>query len=48
VGGATFAGRYTADDFGSVFGASFRVEGAFFSGDALNDEARVFVNQNSH
>ena len=43
VGGATFTGRYTADDFGSVFGASLGVEGAFLAGDSLNNQARIFI-----
>ena len=43
VDGAAFAGRDTADDLGAVFGAALRVKGAFFAGNALDDEAGVFA-----
>ena len=48
VGGAAFAGRDAADDFGAVFGAALRVEGSFFAGDSLHDEARIFIDQDRH
>ena len=40
---ATLARRHTADHLGAVVAATLRVEQAFFAGDALNDQASVFV-----
>ena len=45
---STLAGRDAADNVGAVFGAALGVEGAFFAGESLNDQARIFIYQNRH
>ena len=46
--GAAFTGRYTAHDLRAVLGTAFSVEGALAAGDALHDQAGVFVAQYCH
>jgi hypothetical protein len=45
---ATFTGRYSTDDVRPIFDHLLRMERAFLAGDALDDEARIFVNENAH
>ena len=45
---AALAGRDAADDVGAVGDRLLRVEGAFLAGEALNDQACVFVDQYAH
>ena len=44
---ATFAGSHAANDVGPVLDHLLRMEGAFFAGDALDDEASRFINKNA-
>src|SRR6267142_2368201 len=46
--GAAFAGGDAADDIRSVLDHLLRVEGAFAAGEALDEQARFFVNENAH
>src|SRR6266850_1394661 len=46
--GATFARSDTANHVRAVFDHLLCVEGAFATGEALDDETRFFVNQNAH
>jgi hypothetical protein len=48
VFGATFTRRYAADDVRSILDHLLRMERAFLAGNALHDEARIFVNENAH
>ena len=41
-------GRDAGDDVGAVFGALLGVESARFSGDALDEQARVFIDEDGH
>ncbi len=44
---AALAGRHAADDVGAVVHHLLGVERALGAGDALHDEARIFVNENA-
>ena len=48
VGCAAFAGSHASDDVGTVFGAAFGVEGAFFARKTLNNQSSILINQNRH
>ena len=48
VGCAALAGSYATNDLGAVFSATHRVKGAFFAGNALNDESSVLIYQDRH
>jgi hypothetical protein len=41
------AGRHSADDVSAILNHLFRMECAFFAGDALDYEARGFVYENA-
>ena len=45
---AAAGGGDTGDDVGAVFHAGTGVKSTRFSGDALDEQARVFVNENGH
>ena len=45
---AALAGRDAADDLRAVLNHLLRVEAAFASGEALDDDASIFVNENAH
>src|SRR5438552_13852544 len=46
--GATFAGRDTADNVGTVFDYLLRMKSAFAAGETLDDEASFFVDEDAH
>src|SRR5579859_1163552 len=46
--GIALAGSDAANDVGAVLDHLLRVESAFAAGEALNDEASLFVNQDAH
>src|SRR5712664_3582262 len=46
--GAAFAGRHTANYVRAVLDHLLRVEGTFAAGEALDDQARLFVYQDAH
>ena len=46
--GASLAGRHARDHFGAVLDHLLRVEAAFAPGEALHDDARLFVDENAH
>lgn len=48
VGSAAFAGRGAADDTVAVFEASFGVDGTERAGDALTNDAGIFIDENGH
>src|SRR5579863_5005815 len=45
---ATLAGRYAGDDFRAVVDHLLRVEAAFAAGEALDENARLFVDEDAH
>ena len=44
---AAFSGRHATDDVRSILNHLLRMKRAFFAGDSLHDQARVFINQNA-
>src|SRR5512133_17992 len=48
VRGPALARRNTAHDLRAVISAGLRVEGSFASGQALNNESRILINQYAH
>src|SRR6266849_4744143 len=46
--GAAFAGRHTPNHVRAVLDHLLCVEGTFAAGEALDDQARLFVNENTH
>ena len=43
-----FARRHAADDVSPVLNHLLRMEGTFFAGNALHNQARVLVDKNTH
>ena len=46
--GAAFARRHAAHDVGAIGDHLLGVEGAFVAGHALNDDRRLFVDEDAH
>jgi hypothetical protein len=44
----TLAGRHAANNNGAVFGSALGMKGAFFACNSLHNQARIFIDENSH
>ena len=47
MGGAALPRSHAADDVGAILNHLLRMERAFFAGDALDHEARGFIDENA-